>query len=48
MHKLQTTVDVWVGYESKRQMVWQEVLFYNAQVMLLRLIGWIECRLAGA
>ena len=36
MHKLQTTVDAWVGYGSKRQngMVW----LYSAQVMFLLLI----------
>jgi len=48
MHKLQATVDAWVDYGSKRQMAWQEVLLYNGQVMFLLLIGWIECRLAGA
>jgi len=48
MHKLQTTVDAWVGYGSKRQMAWQEVWLYSAQVMFLLLIGWFECRLAGA
>jgi len=48
MHKLQTTVDAWVSYDgSKQQMAWQEVWLYNAQVMFLLLIGWIECRLAG-
>ena len=48
MHKLQTTVDAWVSYDgSKQHMAWQEVWLYNAQVMFLLLIGWIECRLAG-
>ena len=50
MHKLQTTVDAWVGYGSKRQMAWQEpgVAVYRPSNVSAVYIGWIECRLAVA